>query len=322
MDESKVVIINPIEDFSSQEAFKESLTNSVDTIVFDLVDQCNLVCPSCYHGINGGTKKKMSLETCRMILDHCHQYFQPKSIHPFNWSEPFMCAELDKFIRLFSMYPMKLRFSSNMNISLPESLIELLLQHTDELIFSVSGLDQEVYKKYHRGGKISNVMSNIKKFIEIRNRTKSSCQFIWSFGLNKHNATQADRIKEYCEANQINFALNRYYVTDAEDAYRILSGDEVKPEIYNIFYEGNNSAAEIKSDISRALTPNKCALLSRDIVLDCDGNLMVCCATKLMIPISITEIKSIQSLIGERLGNTFCNKCYKKGIAGYFFSEN
>src|SRR3954469_17252847 len=72
-------------------------TLEVDNLVFDMVDRCNLVCPSCYHGIHGGTKTKMSVDTCRTILDHCRDYFRPKSIWPFNWGEPLICENLGEF---------------------------------------------------------------------------------------------------------------------------------------------------------------------------------------------------------------------------------
>ena len=295
-----------------------SSSESVENIVFDLIDHCNLVCPSCYHGINGGTKKKMSLDTCRLILDHCTKFFSPKSIHPFNWSEPFLCEELDQFIKLFSNYALKLHLSSNMNVTLPDSSIELLLQNTHQMIFSVSGLDQEVYKKYHRGGKVSKVLSNIQKFVDIRNNINSKCQLVWSFGLNKHNRSQVGRIKDYCQKNRIAFALNRYYVTDAEDVNRVFEGKEIQPQIYNNFYE---SSEQLRKEVFGSLTPRDCKLISRDIVVDCDGNLMLCTATKLSTNIHISEITSVNMLIDARLENRFCNQCWDRGLPGYFFIE-
>lgn len=290
----------------------------VENIVFDLIDHCNLVCPSCYHGINGGTKKKMSLDACRLVLDHCTKFFSPKSIHPFNWSEPFLCEELDQFIKLFSNYALKLHLSSNMNITLPDSSIELLLQNTHQMIFSVSGLDQEVYKKYHRGGKVSKVLSNIQKFVDIRNNINSACQLVWSFGLNKHNHSQVERIKDYCQKNNIAFALNRYYVTDAEDVNRIFEGEEIQHQIYNNFYD---SSVELRKEVLDSLTPRNCKLISRDIVVDCDGNLMLCTATKISTNIHISEITSVNMLIDARLENRFCNQCWDRGLPGYFFME-
>jgi molybdenum cofactor biosynthesis enzyme MoaA len=291
---------------------------AVNNVVFDMVDRCNLVCPSCYHGIHGGTKKKMSLQTCKIVLDHCVKYFSPKSIWPFNWGEPFICEELPEFIRLFARYPMSLSFSSNMNQELPEPLIELILTHAHEITFSVSALEQGIYKKYHRGGKIDRVMSNIRKFVEVRDRIESNTVFIWSFGLNKFNSSQVAEVRRFCEQNRINLGVIRYYVTDAVDVHKILHGKTVNEKIYKQFYD---SVDDVRTEISENLTPSKCALLKSDIVVDTDGYLMLCCATKITTKVHVTEVTTVQQLVKTRLGDEFCKTCFNEGLVGYFGAQ-
>jgi len=291
-------------------------TLEVDNLVFDMVDRCNLVCPSCYHGIHGGTKTKMSLDTCRTILDHCRDYFRPKSIWPFNWGEPLICENLGEFISLFARYPeMTLRLSSNMNADISDELIEHVVRNTSQMIFSLSGIDQATYRQYHKGGNVEVALRNIERFVAARDRLNSPISLVWSFGLSRNNAHNEPAIRRYCEERGIGLGVTRYYVTDAQDAFKILHGIPVKPQIYAQFYA---SAEDVLTDIQANLTPNRCSMLRSDIVVDTDGYLMLCCATKVTTKIHITEVTSINQIVRERLNERFCKSCYKDGIAGYF----
>jgi len=53
-------------------------------MTFDIIDYCNFLCPSCYHGIHGGTKERMSLDTCKQILELCEKKLELTSIDPYN----------------------------------------------------------------------------------------------------------------------------------------------------------------------------------------------------------------------------------------------
>jgi MoaA/NifB/PqqE/SkfB family radical SAM enzyme len=288
----------------------------VEYVIFDMVDRCNLLCPSCFHGIHGGSRKKMTLETCKVLLDHCRRHFGPKYIAPFNWGEPFICEELEAFIHLFAQYPeMSLLFSSNMNQELPDDVMELVLRHTKELYFSVSGMSQRVYKRYHRGGKIDRVIANIEKFAQMRDRIGSKTELVLKFGRNKHNGCEEPQVREFCETNRIDLGVNRYYITDAQDVLKILNNVEVQNTIYAPFY---GCVEEARREIAESLTPYQCGLLTSDIVVDTDGYLMLCAVTKKTTKTHITEVTTTEQLAAVRLRDHFCNTCFKTGVVGYF----
>ena len=75
--------------------------------------------------------------------------------------------------------------------------------------------------------------------------------------------------------------------------------------------------AEAQEDICRYLTPRTCRLLY-DLVVDVDGNLMVCCGDKISLPIPITEVNAIEELPQLRLQHPFCRNCFDIGYTGYF----
>jgi hypothetical protein len=266
--------------------------------------------------MRGGTRKLMSLETCKTVLDHSVKYFAPEYLSPYNWSEPFLLDErLPDYINLFAQYPIKLRISSNMNKHLPDETVRLILRHAHLVVFSVSGVEQEIYKLYHRAGKIDQVMANIRQFVRLRDETNSETSLAWTFGRTRFNASQEDPIRQFCADNRIYFNPNRYYICDAEDLHKLYMGGDINPKIYAPFYE---SIEEARGEVRKMVTPRKCGLLVSDIVLDTDGYVMLCCATKITTPVHITEITDARQLTSTRLDNEFCNTCFNEGLAGYY----
>lgn len=294
------------------------MSTAIKNLVFDVIDHCNLVCPSCVFGMRGGTRKLMSLETCKIVLDHSVKYFAPESLWPFNWGEPLLLDEkLPDYINLFAQYPIKLRFSSNMNKSLPDETVRLILRHAVLVVFSVSGMEQDIYKLYHRAGKIDQVMTNIRQFVRLRNETNSETVLAWTFGHNRFNASQEEPIRQFCAENGIYFNPNRYYITDAEDLHTLYNGGDINPKIYAPFYE---SIEEAREHVRKSATPRKCSQLYSDLVLDTDGYVMLCCSTKITTPVHVTEVTDTRQLTRTRLDNEFCHTCYDEGLAGYYGS--
>lgn len=284
-------------------------------LTFDLVDRCNLKCPACYHGIHGGTRQAMTLSTCKEILDHCINKLGVKTLEAVNWGEPLLNPRLVDFVGLFKEYPgLNIALASNMNRGVPDDTIRALLSRMNFINFSVSGIRQETYQRYHRGGDIRKVMANIDTFLRIRRETGSKTRFQWVFGQNKHNRGDADEIESFCRENDILFGSRRYYVTSIEDVARIHQGGSVEAPVYDLFYD---SLEEVREDIDAHLTPDFCGLLG-DLVTDCDGKVMTCCGGKITLDTHVTEIESVEDLVKARLAHPFCRKCAEIGLSGYF----
>ena len=284
-------------------------------LTFDLVDRCNLKCAACYHTIYGGTSQAMDLATCEKILDHCTKNLDVKTLEAVNWGEPLLCPQLEDFVGLFTKYPgLFVTLASNMNRTVPDDTIRAILSRVNFINFSVSGIRQETYERYHRGGDIRKVMSNIERFLRIHKEVGSKTRFQWVFGQNKYNREDAEEIERFCREHGILFHPRRYYVTPIEDVCRIYEGGSVEPPVYNLFYD---SLEQVREDIHQHLTPNFCGLLG-DLVTDCDGNVMTCCGGKITLDTHITQIKSVEELVRVRLAHPFCRKCAEIGLSGYF----
>ncbi len=285
-------------------------------MTFDIIDTCNLRCPSCYHGIHGGTGAKMPLDTCATVIEHNIKYLNGKGLFPYNWGEPLLHKQLPEFLRLFSQFrDLKVTLSSNLSFPVSREKKEQILQTVDVFKVSASGIDQQVYSQYHVGGSIHNVLVNLEEFVALKKSMNSKTILMWVWGKTLHNLGQEGKIRAYCEQHGIQLNCTRYCVTDARDLHAIFTDQRVASEIYREIHE---SLEQAKRCIEESLTPCQCPLLQGDIVTDHQGYVMTCCATKIRIDAHITEVMSLDQLEALRLRNDFCRSCFEKGLSGYY----
>lgn len=257
----------------------------------------------------------MNADDCRRILDHCTKRLGVTELEAYNWGEPLLCSELGVFISLFAEYKdLTLYFSSNMNQTIDETLIKKILRNVHVFRFSASGFCQETYGQYHRGGNFDKVMANIRAFLRARESVENGAILEWAYGVTKTNRKDMDKVRQFCERNNIEFKPLRYLVTPISKVYEIYLGKKIDPKIYNLFYA---SQEEARSDVVSKLTPNHCQLIHH-VVTDCKGAVMTCCADKITLGAHISEAPSIDRLIKMRLENDFCRTCYKLGLSGYY----
>jgi MoaA/NifB/PqqE/SkfB family radical SAM enzyme len=256
----------------------------------------------------------MSVQTCREILDHVTKHFVCNPIVPYNWGEPFLHPNLPELLELFSNYPKRVMISSNLSLRIPIEVKKAVLKYAHLLKVSASGIDQEVYKKYHIGGNIDKVLKNLDDFVTLKNQLGSKTQIDWIFGRTLNNHNQEAKIKEYCESKGINFCPERYFIPNIENVYKIFKGKALPESLYNQHHETLRNA---NSYIDQHLTPSKCVLLTRDITTDYEGKVTLCCASGKTLPLHITEVKNMRQLVKKRLADEFCHECYKAGLVGY-----
>src|SRR5512143_4116551 len=66
----------------------------------DVVDACNLRCVICPRGVyyKKSTANRMKLEVFERLLDKIVSECECQTIQLYNWTEPFLHPELDKFV--------------------------------------------------------------------------------------------------------------------------------------------------------------------------------------------------------------------------------
>ncbi|MDR0454278.1 MAG: radical SAM protein [Deferribacteraceae bacterium] len=134
----------------------------------DLVNACNLKCPTC-HSI--GLKrnfKSMEKELIQQIIEECNEYRMP-AINIGGCCEPLIKSELtvDTLYKLKNTSFMDIFLHTNgvlLNKDLSKSLIDAGLTF---LCVSIDAATQETFEKM-RGAELNNIIENIENFLSVR----------------------------------------------------------------------------------------------------------------------------------------------------------
>jgi MoaA/NifB/PqqE/SkfB family radical SAM enzyme len=147
------------------------LSSGPSQFIIDICGLCNLKCPLCPQGVgvsgHDQPVRYMTFANFKTIFRRIHSRAKYISLH--NWSEPFLHPEMPAIIKLINTEAPNvfLHISSNGVILNKDRIEKLSGLKIDWLEITISGLTQEVYEKYHKNGKLSQVIKNIGILINI-----------------------------------------------------------------------------------------------------------------------------------------------------------
>src|SRR6185369_5284155 len=130
----------------------------------DLIDRCNLQCPTCWRGTGAqvNTTATLPLDKFREIVAKVKDEGYP-NVALINWTEPFLCRNLHEYVPIVNESGMECWLSSNLslppNVYIP-TIISALESGVDILWISVSGFTQAVYEINHVGGRVDWIKEN------------------------------------------------------------------------------------------------------------------------------------------------------------------
>jgi MoaA/NifB/PqqE/SkfB family radical SAM enzyme len=154
-------------------------------IYIDAFTTCNLRCPSCVVGdLNRSesrplnARRKMTPETLGQILDKALREIPAiDGVGFFNWTEPLLHPQIAALVNQVSRRGIRCWLSSSLNVLRdPDAL---LAAKPHEIIVSVSGFNQDVYKRGHRGGDIEIVKQNMRRLSEAANKSLKHGSRTW-----------------------------------------------------------------------------------------------------------------------------------------------
>lgn len=127
----------------------------------EIIDGCNGKCVCCPRGIGllQSTMKVMDLSLYKQIIDKCKS-LNVKGVSLFNWSDPFLNLNVDKYCKYAYENNLYVNLSSNLSYKYID--LQNTLQYVNKLEISVSGFEQNIYEINHRGLNIEYVKNNIK----------------------------------------------------------------------------------------------------------------------------------------------------------------
>ena len=249
----------------------ESLTKPFRFSI-DIVDACNLRCAICPRGVyyKNNTSKKMELNVFNRLLDKITSECQCKEICLYNWTEPFLHPELDKFVKAVKDRRLDCFLSSNLSFKKP-AMLESVLRHSPALVVSVSGFEQGTHELYHKGSNLNVVKENLNLIAEFKEKEKlplnvevHCLQFV---------DNQKDQMmwEKYCSDHGFSFLAKPAHsseVATPQSSQRLIS----KP----VFEELSNGEFKIKGNFSSEPVLKSCPL-HNTIPLDSDCDVYLCC---------------------------------------------
>ncbi|MFC1885339.1 radical SAM/SPASM domain-containing protein [Thermodesulfobacteriota bacterium] len=235
---------------------RKTIQNSIPYIaIIDVSNRCNLHCPYCPTGArrkSGRDKNTVDPSYIERLLSDMGNYLISANL--FNWGEPFLHPQICKIVKMFNENHVATHISSNLN-PLNKGLMEEISQSgLDYLTVSLSGISQEVYQQYHRGGKIDTVTENLRHLIAHKKKNNKKRPVIeWKYLLFKHNRHEVEKAREISSKLGV-------------DIFRVVRGG------------GEERATLNESEAPRSFKGTKiCHQLWHTVVINADGAIPPCC---------------------------------------------
>jgi len=143
-------------------------------VLIEPVSSCNLRCTMCFQvdkTFSGDSEYmgKMDINLFKKIIDELHKG-GTKAITLASRGEPTLHAKLGEMLDYCKGKFFELKINTNAT-RLPEKLIHKILQNdVTDIVFSVDSYEKEEYESIRVGGIFEQVLGNIKKFKEIKER--------------------------------------------------------------------------------------------------------------------------------------------------------
>jgi MoaA/NifB/PqqE/SkfB family radical SAM enzyme len=233
----------------------------------DPTNICNLKCPVCPTGLGtlGRERGRMKFENYQKIVDQIAKYAYVLEL--YNWGEPFLNPHIFDMINYAHQRRISVRLSSNMNYFAPKMAAQVVASGLDRLIVSVDGSTQETYEKYRRGGKLAQVLDNVRLLVEEKKRQRKAFPFILMRMLvNRHNEHQVDEMRKIAHDLGVDaFSTGGFFIdtTDPDQVREWLPSKESQS-----YYD--YSAAKLENVWH-------CSDLWESMTINVDGGVAPCC---------------------------------------------
>ncbi|MFJ5254904.1 radical SAM protein [Pseudomonas sp. NPDC088414] len=289
----------------------------------DIVGACNLSCPSCPMGNseNVNFKKAMQVDMFRKIVEKA-RVEGVKSIFLYNWTEPLIHPRIGEFVEIVNAAGLRCGISSNLNLA--KNMEVALLANPWFFRISLSGFYQETYEKGHAGGDIEVVKQNMLKLHEIKQREGLDTLVEVYYHRYLDNIDEEALMREFSEGLGFKFATGYSVMMPLEKTLAIVERDVSVTDVDHQTLE--RLALPPYDDLVNLIRhyPKKACSLKDDwLVLDCNGNTVLCCSIfnqteyqvgkYLDLPLpQLTRLKSTQENCVD-----MCNRCAANGLHHY-----
>jgi MoaA/NifB/PqqE/SkfB family radical SAM enzyme len=124
---------------------------------------CSLRCPYCFTGAGGIGRRRsfLPLDLYGALLDELGDYLILVKIH--GWGEPLLCRHLDAMVAQARARGIWTIVNSHLSLPFDAARAEALIASgLNELVVSIDGAEQRTYERYRRGGRLAQVVDNLR----------------------------------------------------------------------------------------------------------------------------------------------------------------
>ncbi len=237
------------------------------SLFIDPTNICNLSCPLCPTGAGdyGRPKGMMKFQEFKKIIDEIGSYLY--DVNLYNFGEPLLNKEIYRMVRYAHEHRICTCISTNLTVLTDESAKALVRSGLDHLILSIDGLTPETYSKYRVGGDFNEVIENLRRVVDWKERLQSSSPFIeWQFLVFKHNEYEANRVEQFARGLGANGVIIRNASMSTDN--RVVNEAKewlVEGEERGKYYTGGLGGGKL------------CDWLWHTMVINHDGGVSPCC---------------------------------------------
>ncbi len=167
------------------------------SLAIDLVDACNLRCPTCVRGLRymKNHKRQMEYGLFMAIIDKA-TFLGLRYASLYNWTEPFLCRELPRYAAYVRQQGLFCQLSSNLSFPYLPHIIPSL-KFCDRLFVSLSGFSQSVYQINHRGGNVAFVKRNLELIATAKARGEIATDVCIRYFMFDHSKAEYPLFEEF-----------------------------------------------------------------------------------------------------------------------------
>ena len=163
---------------------------------------CNYRCVFCYQTDNKFNKRStgymghMKLATFKMLIDQAEGNIEFISLA--SRGEPLLCPDFKKMLAYTRDKFLNLKINTNASLLDEEMSYAILESGVKTLVFSADAADSALYSKLRVNGKLEKIVTNIKKFQEIRTKNYPNSKIITRVaGVKVNNQQNLDDMEKY-----------------------------------------------------------------------------------------------------------------------------
>jgi MoaA/NifB/PqqE/SkfB family radical SAM enzyme len=275
---------------------------------------------------NVNFKKAMQVEMFTKIVEKARSE-GVETIFLYNWTEPLIHPKIGEFIEIINAAGLESGISSNLNLA--KNMEKAMLANPGFFRVSLSGFYQETYKQGHVGGDIEVVKQNMIRLHELKQQQGLQTLIEVYYHRYIDNMEEESLMREFSERLGFRFTTGYSVMMPLEKSLAIAERD---PSVTDTDRETLKRLALPPYDdllnLVRHYANQSCSLKDNWLVLDCNGNTILCCTIfnqteyqvgkYLDLPLEqLTRLKSTQKNCVD-----MCNRCAKNGLHVYSMYPN